>query len=203
MTDPTTTTTTTTIPFDPLAFFIAAEGLKREQRMNTLLDGSRHESVAEHCWHLSLLAILLEPYAPPEIDRLHLRDLITIHDLVEVYAGDTWFYSDAKDTAEREAASATRLLALLPDADRARFRPLIDEFQAQQTIEARYARALDVLHPMILSYAPGGSGPTAPQLTARIVLARKRPHLEPFPALWDIAQRLVAGAVERGVIVPE
>ncbi|MGC4191075.1 MAG: HD domain-containing protein [Thermomicrobiales bacterium] len=191
-----------TIPFATLDFFLASERLKREYRMNTLLDDSRHESVAEHCWHLSLLAILLEPYAPPDIDLLHVRDLITIHDLVEVYAGDSWFYSDATDIAEREAASATRLLALLPDADAERFRPLIDEFQTQHTREARYARALDVLHPMILSYAPGGSGPTAPQLTASIVLGRKRPHLEDFPALWDFAQRLVAGAIERGVIAP-
>ncbi|MGC4105664.1 MAG: HD domain-containing protein [Thermomicrobiales bacterium] len=197
------TTTTRTIPFDTLGFFLAAEGLKREQRMNVLLDDSRHESVAEHCWHLSLLAMLLEPYAPPDIDLLHVRDLITIHDLVEVYAGDTWFYSDATDTAEREAASATRLLAMLPDADASRFRPLIDEFQAQQTPEARYARALDVLHPMILSYAPGGSGPTAPQLTASRVLARKRPHLEAFPALWDFAQRLTASAVERGILASD
>lgn len=197
------TTRTPAIPFDTLDFFLAAEHLKREYRMNTLLDDSRHESVAEHCWHLSLLAILLEPYAPPEIDRVHVRDLITIHDLVEVYAGDSWFYSDATqhDIATREAASATRLLALLPEHDRERLRPMIDEFQDQQSPEARYARALDVLHPMIISYAPGGSGPTAPQLTATIVLDRKRPYLERFPALWDFAQRLVASAIERGVLV--
>ncbi|MGB3331101.1 MAG: HD domain-containing protein [Thermomicrobiales bacterium] len=192
------------IPFDALDFFLASERLKREYRMNTLLDASRHESVAEHCWHLSLLAIVLEPYAPPQVDLLRVRDLITIHDLVEVYAGDTWFYADATATevADREAAAATRLLDLLPEGDRGRFRPLIDEFQALQTPEARYARALDVLHPMILSYAPGGSGPTAPELTATRVLARKRPYLEDFPALWDFAQRLTAGAVERGVLDP-
>lgn len=195
--------TTLAIPFDTLEFFLASEGLKREARMNTLLDDSRHESVAEHCWHLALLAILLEPYAPPDIDLVHVRDLITIHDLVEVYAGDSWFYSDATDIGEREAESAIKLLAMLPDADRERFSALIDEFQAQQTLEARYARALDVLHPMILSYAPGGSGPTAPQLTASMVLGRKRLHLEEFPALWDFAQRLVAGAIERGVLDPE
>ncbi|MGB3307109.1 MAG: HD domain-containing protein, partial [Thermomicrobiales bacterium] len=69
--------TSKTIPFDTLEFFLASEGLKREARMNTLLDNSRHESVAEHCWHLALLAILLEPYAPPDIDLVHVRDLIT------------------------------------------------------------------------------------------------------------------------------
>lgn len=195
--------TTQTIPFDTLEFFLASERLKREYRMNTLLDDSRHESVAEHCWHLALLAMVLEPYAPPDVDLVHVRDLITIHDLVEVYAGDSWFYSDATDVAEREDASARKLLALLPQADRDRFQPLIDEYQTLDTPEARYARALDVLHPMILSYAPGGSGPTAPSLTAKIVLDRKRPYLEAFPALWDFAQRLVADGISRGVIAPE
>jgi putative hydrolase of HD superfamily len=78
------------IPFDTLAFFLATDGLKREQRTTMLGDGSRSESVAEHCWHLSLLALILEPHAPPGVDLVH-GDLITIHDLVEVYAGDTWF----------------------------------------------------------------------------------------------------------------
>jgi putative hydrolases of HD superfamily len=197
------TGTSTAIPFDTLAFFLATEGLKREQRTTMLADGSRTETVAEHCWHLSLLALILEPYAPPDIDLAHVRDLITIHDLVEVYAGDTWFYSDLEDTADREAASATRLLAMLPENDRERLRPMIEEFQAQETPESRYARALDVLHPMVISYAPGGSGTTLPLLRASTILARKRPCLEAFPLLWDFAQRLVASGVQRGVLDPE
>ncbi len=191
------------IPLDSLSFFLAADGLKREPRTTMLVDGSRPESVAEHCWHLSLLALVLEPQAPAGLDLVHVRDLITIHDLVEVYAGDTWFYADDSDASAREAAAASRLLELLPQHDRDRFRVLIDEFQAQETMESRYARALDVLHPMVMSYAPGGSGPTTPLLKASAVLARKRPYLEPFPVLWDLAQRLVESGIRRGVLDPE
>lgn len=138
-------------PVDTLAFFLATDRLKHERRTTMLADGSRTESVAEHCWHLSLLALILEPHAPPGIDLVQVRDLITIHDLVEVYAGDTWFYSDDGDAAAREAASALKLLALLPESGRVRLRAIIEEFQAQETLESRYVRALDVLHPMVVS----------------------------------------------------
>lgn len=190
-------------PFDTLAFFLATDGLKREQRTTMLADGSRFESVAEHCWHLSLLALILEPHAPPGIDLVHVRNLITIHDLVEVYAGDTWFYSDDGDSVAREAASALKLLALLPEIGREQLRTMIEEFQVQETLESRYARALDVLHPMVISYAPGGSDATTPMLRASMILDRKRPYLEAFPLLWDFAQRLVESGIQRGVLDPE
>ena len=190
-------------PFDTLAFFLATDSLKREQRTTMLADGSRPESVAEHCWHLSLLALILEPHAPPGIDLVHVRDLITIHDLVEVYAGDTWFYSDDGDSLAREAASARKLLALLPEIGREQLRAMIEEFQLQETLESRYARALDVLHPMVISYAPGGSNATTPRLRASTILDRKRPYLEAFPLLWDLAQRLVESGIQRGVLDPK
>ena len=190
-------------PFDTLAFFLAADGLKRESRTTLLTDGSRPESVAEHCWHLSLLALILEPHAPPGINLVHVRDLITVHDLVEVYAGDTCFFSDDGSSAAREAASALQLLALLPELGRHQLRAMIDEFQAQETLEARYARALDALHPMVILYAPGGADATAPRLRASMILDRKRPYLEAFPALWNFAQRLVESGVQRGVLDPD
>lgn len=188
---------------DTLAFLIATDGLKREPRTTMLTDGSRFESVAEHCWHLSLFALILEPCAPPEINLVHVRELITIHDLVEVYAGDTWFYSDEEDSAVKEAAAALKLLALLPESIRQRLQVMIDEFQTQETLESRYARALDVLHPMVVSYAPGGSGATPPLLRASTILSRKRPYLEAFPLLWDLAQRLVESGIQRGVLHPD
>jgi putative hydrolase of HD superfamily len=191
-------------PFDALPFFLATDGLKREQRTTLLADGSRQESVAEHCWHLSLLALVLEPHAPPRIDLVHVRDLITIHDLVEVYAGDTWFYADDNgEAAVSEAAAAQTLLALLPEVGRERFRTLIEEFLALETLESRYVRALDVLHPMVLSYAPGGAVAASPLLKASMVRDRKRPHLEAFPVLWDFAQRLIESGIQLGVLDPD
>lgn len=187
-----------------LEFFTIAERLKQIGRLNTLLDTSRPETVAEHCWHVALLALLLEPHAPPDIDQVRVRDLITIHDLVEVYAGDSNFYEAAADVPAKEAAAAHTLLAFLNGMNRQRFTSLIDEFQAQETAEARYARALDALQPMILvAYYPPGTGLGWHDGTPSHRLARKRPLLEPFPLLWELAQHLTQMAVDRGVILPD
>jgi len=190
-------------PFDILPFFLATDALKSELRTTTLADGSRPESVAEHCWHLSLLALVLQPHAPPGIDLVHVRDLITIHDLVEVYAGDTWFYAEDSESEVSEAAAAQQLVALFPEAGGEQLLAMIEEFQSQETLESRYVRALDVLHPMVISYSPGGSPATTPLLSACMVLDRKRPFLEAFPVLWDFAQRLVESGIARGVLDPE
>ena len=191
-------------PFDFIVFMVATDGLKHVPRTTMLSNGSRPESVAEHCWHLSLLALVLEPHAPSGIDLIHVRDLITIHDLVEVYAGDTWFYADDADTAAREAASAQKLVALLPEDGRDQLRSKINEFQAQKTLEARYVRALDVLHPMVVSYAPGGLvDESAQRLRASMILDRKRPYLEAFPVLWELAVKLVECGIQQGVPDPD
>lgn len=189
---------------DTLDFFLAADQLKHQVRENRLYDATRPETVAEHCWHVSLLAMLCEPFAPPDIDQAHVRELLVIHDLVEVYAGDTVLWADdlEADVAAREAAAGERLVDLLPEMMRNRFSRLIDEFQAQETREARYARALDSLHPMLLSWGPGGKGHARTSLTATAVLARKNHYLESFPPLWDMAQQVVANAVARGLLNP-
>lgn len=189
---------------DTLSFFLAADQLKHQTRENRLHDASRSETVAEHCWHVSLLAMLCEPFAATDIDEVHVRELLVIHDLVEVYAGDTVLWADdlEADVAAREAAAGERLVNQLPEMMHTRFSRLIDEFQAQETPEARYARALDSLHPMLLSWGPGGMGHVRPSLTATAVLARKSRYLESFPPLWDLAQQVVADAVARGLLDP-
>jgi len=197
-------TTTRTSLADTLAFFLATDRLKHEQRRNRVLDASRHETVAEHSWHVSLLALVVEPFAPDDVDVVHVRELLTVHDLVEVYAGDTWFYSgeSADDITAREADAANRLVALLPEMLRPRFTSLLDEFAAQITWDARYARALDALHPMLLSYGPDSEGHPLDDLNGELVLTRKRGYLEPFPYLWEFAQELVASAIARGILKP-
>ncbi len=176
--------------------------IKHLQRENRIHEASRHETVAEHCWHVSLLAMLCEPFAPSDIDQAHVRELLVIHDLVEVYAGDTVLWADAveADVAAREAAAGKRLVNQLPAMMRDRFSRLIEEFQAQDTQESRYARALDSLHPMLLSWGPGGKGHVRTTLTATSVLVRKSRYLESFPPLWDLAQQIVADAVARGLL---
>lgn len=185
-----------------LSFFVATDRLKETQRANWLYTEPSHETVAEHVWHTSLLAMLLQDTAPDGVDHSRVRDLLIIHDLVEVFAGDTFLYDDVPldDVTAREHAAGERLMAMLPDDQYERLDPLWHEFQAQLTAEARFARAIDALHPMVMSWFPSAAGHLTPALTPTKILTRKRPAIESFPALWSLANWLVQQAVDQGLI---
>lgn len=187
-----------------LDFFLAADRLKMIGRENRVLDGSRHETVAEHSWHVTLLALTLSHAAPPETDIDHVVNLLTVHDLVEVYAGDTviWWDADAAEVDARERAAADKLFAHLPDDVRPRFEKLNAEFMAQESVEARFARALDALHPLLMTWGTRGAGHVRKDLTVARIVAKKQPLIGPFPALWAVAEQVLAEAVARGLLTP-
>jgi putative hydrolase of HD superfamily len=188
-----------------LAFFAASDALKHITRANTTTDGARQENVAEHSWHVTLLAMVLAHAAPEDTDHNRVRDLLTVHDLVEIHAGDVVIWDEVPEALirEREVAAAQSLFGLLPEPQAARFHALWAEFDAQVTTEARFARAIDALQPMLMSWGPGSVGHPRTDLRPARVLARKRPMIEPFPMLWAIAQAAVASGVERGLIEPD
>lgn len=185
-----------------LPFIAATDGLKHVTRANRVVDGSRQESVAEHVWHTSLLALIFTDAAPPGTNHDRVRDLLITHDLVEIHAGDTvvWDETPDNDVAAREDAAARRLFALLPEPQRTRLSEQWAEFSAQQSVEARFARALDALHPMLMSWGADSVGHPNETLTPSRVLTRKQLDIGAFPALWRVAQDLVASAVERGLM---
>lgn len=188
-----------------LAFFLATDALKELQRANRVHASLRQETVAEHSWHATLLAMLFEDAAPDGIDHDHVRDLLTIHDLVEVYAGDTPLWNDdlSGSADERERAGGTRLMAMLPGSVRERFDPLWQEFQDQSTPEAQFARAIDSLHPLIVSWTEGAQGHPERRMTPAWLLERKRPTIERYPLLWSLVQDILQGAVDRGLLPPD
>lgn len=191
--------------FDRLTFFLATDVLKETRRANWIFSSARFESVAEHNWHTLLLAMLLVDAVPEGVDHNHVRDLLIVHDLVEVYAGDTPIWDDAARAteAEREAAAGERLMALLPDDIFPSFDPLWREYQAQQTPEARFARAIDSLHPVLMAWTEGAHGHALKDITPTRLLERKRPTIEQYPALWDLVIRIVQDAVDRGALPPD
>lgn len=188
-----------------LDFLLTCDRLKSVTRTTFLHDGSRAENSAEHSWHLALMALTLGEYAPAGTDLERVVRLLLVHDLVEIGAGDLHFDAEAEaKTAQKmaEAAAAEQLFGLLPAPQAADFRALWDEFEAQQTLEARFARALDALQPMLLTWGRGGVGCQAsfPELTRARVLALKEPRLGEFPALWQAAQQLLAEAEAAGIM---
>lgn len=137
-----------------LEFLFISDRLKSVTRQNRLHDGSRDENVAEHSWHLTLMVLLFAEHAPSGTDLAHVTELLIVHDLVEIYAGDTMSFAaeDSAAIALREASAAERLFGLLPEDQGLNFMKLWREFEARETAEARFAKALDALHPPLMTY---------------------------------------------------
>jgi 5'-deoxynucleotidase YfbR-like HD superfamily hydrolase len=143
-----------------IEFLIEADKLKQVLRRTPLADRSRRENSAEHSWHLILAAIVLREYSAAQIDLLRVLEMLAVHDLVEIDAGDTFAYDtqDLVTKAERERSAADRVFALLPTDQASRLRSLWEEFEAQETPEACFANAMDRLQPLLQNAcAQGGS----------------------------------------------
>lgn len=130
-----------------LFFLQEVDNLKKEKRASYLSKGGRNESVAEHTWHMAMFALLLEADVNIDIDIAHVLKLILIHDLVEVYAGDTFVYDtdSCKTKKQREEKAAKKLFGLLPEDLGHLLSNWWQEFELVQTPEAKFADALDKL----------------------------------------------------------
>ncbi|MEV5739986.1 HD family hydrolase [Microbispora rosea] len=187
-----------------LAFHTEIDKLKRVIRRNSLIDGSRRENDAEHSWHLAMMAMTLAEHAPPGTDMSKVVAMLLVHDIVEIDAGDTFIYDPVavEGQAALERAAADRIFGLLPDDQGARLRTLWDEFEERRTPEARFARALDRLAPIIANHHnEGGTWPLY-KVTAAQVMEKVRLIEEGSPTLGEYAAELVAGSVARGHLAP-
>ncbi|MFH8587926.1 HD domain-containing protein [Streptomyces celluloflavus] len=183
-----------------IAFIAETDRLKAVLRLSPLLSANRRENDAEHSWHLALMVLVLAEYAnePVEVERT--LKLVLVHDLVEIYAGDTCLFDDAarKDQAQREGAAAKRLFALLPPDQEAEFHGLWNEFEERRTPEARFAKAMDRLQPLLLNAGNHGGTWRAPGVTHTRVRERTSVIDEGSHDLWDCTEKLLALGVREG-----
>jgi putative hydrolase of HD superfamily len=187
-----------------LAFIVEVDQLKTVLRASTLASVARRENDAEHSWHLALMVLVLAEYADEPIDVGHTVRLVIVHDLVEIYAGDTPLYNDAMrvDQVERELAAADRLFTLLPAEQATEFRALWDEFEARMTPEARFAKAVDRLEPNILNWMASGGTWLTPGVTVDTVRARTTEVGEASSALGEVIDAILTGAEKNGWLAP-
>jgi putative hydrolase of HD superfamily len=187
-----------------LRFIIEVDRLKTVLRRSPLIAAERPENDAEHSWHLALMVLVLAEYADEPIDVAQTLKLVLVHDLVEIYAGDMFVYDAhaTQDQEQRERAAADQLFPLLPEDQAALFRGLWDEFERRQTPEARFAKALDRLQPMLLSFNNSGGTWRTPGVTEAEVRDRASVIGGGSAQLWSYAQQLIELGVQRGWLPP-
>lgn len=187
---------------EQIRFLIEIDKLKTVQRRAKIIHGDRLENDAEHSWHLTMMALLLKEHANQDVDLLKVLKMLLVHDLVEIDAGDTFAY-DAKgheDKYEREKQAAKRLFGMLPPDQERELTELWEEFERMETIEARFASALDRLQPLIHNHLNDGDTWQKYGITSGQVTARNRKIAEGSEKLWELAQSIIAKSVEQGIL---
>lgn len=171
-----------------LAFLTEADKLKSTLRATTLCDGSRRENSGEHSWHIALYALVMAEHAHRPVNISRVIQMLLIHDLVEIDAGDTPIHGnhDAVEMNMIEQAAANRIFGLLPPDQATGLRELWDEFEAAETDDAIFAKSIDRVQPVIANLETGGGtwpafNVTAAQLHARVGVKVERGA----PAIWQ------------------
>ncbi len=168
-------------------FLLELDKEKQVERRTPLHDNSRKENDAEHAWHMAVMAMILSEYANEDIDVDKTIRMLLIHDLVEIYAGDTYAYDEEgkKSQEEREEKASEKLFALLPKDQGDALKALFEEFDAGETPEAAFARTLDNVQPTMLNDASGGTSWAENRVRLSQVLKRNGNTAKGSEELWD------------------
>jgi putative hydrolases of HD superfamily len=176
-----------------IEFLAEIDALKCVVRQSRIADGSRRENSAEHSWHLAIFALILAD--SDWLDTGKIISMLLIHDIVEIDAGDAPIHGNfdraALEIAETKAAE--RIFGMLPADQATKMLALWREFEAAETSEARFAKALDRLQPLLLNTLTDGGTWTEGGVTEQQVYERYGGTIEAgSPRLWEIARELVS-----------
>lgn len=167
-------------------FIYEIEKLKSVERRIKIKGTSRYENSAEHSWHIALLALSLMPYAEKPVEAQRVVTMLLIHDLVEIDTGDKFAYDANHDDYANEHAAAKRIFGLLPPHLGTTFLTLWEEFEAAETDDAQYAKAIDRLMPVLQNLNNGCQSWLEHDISIEQVLKKNAGVAKASQALWDM-----------------
>jgi putative hydrolase of HD superfamily len=141
-----------------IEFIKEIDKLKDVYRQSYLLSQARNENAAEHCWHIAMMALLLVEYANSPVNLLHVIEMLLVHDIVEIDAGDTFCYDEEgnADKEQREQEAANRLFNILPLGQANRLMQLWQEYEVQETAESKFTKVIDRFMPFMYNLNTSG-----------------------------------------------
>lgn len=187
-----------------MEFVMEIDKLKNIFRHSLVTHSLRNENDAEHSWHLAIMCVILGEYAPENTDILTCIKMVLAHDLVEIYAGDTYCYDyeAMKDKAKREEEAAEKLYSILSDEQKNDFISLWHEFEECKTKESVFANILDRLEPVMLNYYTGGKAWMEHNITKEEVLSTRLHLVYEYGdiKLQNFVTELVENAYNKGYL---
>jgi len=188
-----------------IAFIKEIDKVKYIQRRTRLFHSDRHENDAEHSWHLAMMTLVLAQHADEPIDVLKVLKMVLIHDIVEIDAGDTFIYDTQKshDNTDEERLAAGRIFGMLPEAQAQELIAVWEEFEAGETAEARFARSMDRLEPLLQNVSNEGGTWKEFDVDYSKVYEKKEKIRKGSATLWAYASGLIEDSVARGILKKE
>lgn len=183
-------------------FIVEADKLKSVYRRGLIKsDNNRRENTAEHSWHVALMALVFKDYASENVDISKVVEMLLIHDMVEIYAGDTYAFADQATLAQqnsKELQALEKVFALLPENDANKMKNLWLEFEKNESPEAKFAKALEKSIPVYQNMVNEGGSWAQNNTSSEQVLKRNEMLKDIAPKLWDYVVGQVQIAVDEG-----
>jgi putative hydrolases of HD superfamily len=188
-----------------ISFIKEIDKLKYIQRKTKLFHSDRHENDAEHSWHLAMMAIVLAEHSDKPIDILKVLKMVLIHDIVEIDAGDTFIYDTTKShsNTEEELLAAKRIFGLLPAEQAAEFIAIWEEFEEGTSDEAKFAKSMDRLEPLLQNTSNNGGTWAEFDVSYEKVYEKKKDIKNGSTSIWNYAENLLNESVERGILAKQ
>ncbi len=185
-----------------LEFVLEIDKEKNIFRQTHISGHGRNENDAEHAWHMAIMAYLLREYSNDPIDITRVMLMCLIHDVVEIDAGDTYAYdTEGKKTQKaREEAAKERLYSMLPDDQKEELMAIFEEFEAWETPEAKFARAMDNLQPLLLNNSKGGGDWRSHEVSADQVYGRQIGTKAGSEELYEVTDNIIRENIKNGNI---
>ncbi len=189
-------------PFDArLEFVLELEKLKAVLRRTKPLGLERYENSAEHSWQIAVLAMVFADLADEPVDIGRVVRMLLVHDIPEIDAGDTFVYAEQArvDQAPVEEAAARRIFGLLPEPVASDLLALWLEFEAGTTPEARYARAMDRVMPVLQNLHNAAQSWREHGITKAQVMGKNGVIRHASRALWEAIEARLESAERDGL----
>lgn len=188
-----------------LDFILEVDKEKNILRQTHLSGYVRRENDAEHSWHMAMMIYLLKEYSNENFDVAKAMMMALIHDVVEIDAGDTYAY-DAKaleSQKEREELAAKRIFGILPKDQCDEHKALFEEFEACESPEARFAKAMDNFQPLLLNDSNNGADWRVHKVTKTKVFNRQQSSILGSKEIWQYTEELINQNIKKGNIIDE
>ncbi|RXQ91018.1 HD domain-containing protein [Ancylomarina salipaludis] len=185
-----------------IEFIKEIDKIKYIKRRTKLFNSDRNENDAEHSWHLAMMALVLSDYSDGDIDLLKVIKMVLIHDIVEIDAGDIFIYDQNKnhDNTEEELKAAQRIFGILPEKQAAEFIEIWNEFEAGISNEAKFAKSMDRLEPLLQNTSNKGGTWKEFGVDYQTVHDKKKVIKHGSKELWDYTEKLLDDSVEKGIL---